>query len=265
MCPPVHTSCVDPLFTRVCVALQLCMGSPQDSAKSPFAHLGLSSPSYFQTLTAGNVTSMDHVDDAADFAELLAALTTLNFTDEEQDDIFSIVATVLHIGQVEFTESESGEGSNVGGGDTGGRAPGRRRSSAVSGGDRSSLGLRMASSLLGVENDALAESLTHRTVMNVKAELDIKAATAARDALSKELYGRLFNWIVLRINAATQTKASDLQTIGILDIFGFEIFTLNSFEQLCINYANERLQQHFTNHTFDEEETLYKSEGIKVR
>ena len=98
--------------------------------------------------------------------------------------------------------------------------------------------------------------------MNVLADLDVKAATSARDALAKELYGRLFNWIVLRINDATKDTSHKSNTIGILDIFGFEIFQLNSFEQLCINYANERLQQHFTNHTFDMEELLYKIEGV---
>jgi myosin heavy subunit len=245
------------------VMYQLCIG-----AMEKYSHLGLSIPSYFSVLTKGNCTSMPHVDDGADFKELLEALTVLGFTEDEQEDIFSVVATVLHIGQVEFKESESGEGSAISEAES--RDPtSRRRSSAVSTGDLSTLGLRMASSLLGVSDANLSECLTHRTVMNVKAELDVKTACSARDALSKELYGRLFNWIVLRINAATKTEIpgggshSSLQTIGILDIFGFEIFKVNSFEQLCINYANERLQMHFTNHTFDVEEELYKSEGIQ--
>ena len=170
------------------------------------------------------------------------------------------------------------------------------------------MGLKKAAEIMGVGEDKLGEALTHRTVMNVRADLDVKAAKSARDALakvrregelgedwghgreyveyakgheawpkqpslylhpsllppysSKELYGRLFNWIVLRINDATKNTSVASTTIGILDIFGFEIFQLNSFEQLCINYANERLQQHFTNHTFDMEELLYKTEGV---
>ena len=174
-------------------------------------HLGLSVPSYFGVLTKGNVTSMDHVDDAADFTVLLQAMSTLGFTEDEQEDVFSLVATVMHLGQVQFNESESGEGSNVNSGEGRRGSVTRRRSSAVSTGDLSAMGLRMAASLLGVDSDDLTVALTHRTVMSVKAELDVKTAKAARDALSKELYGRMFNWIVLRINTATKTTSKDLQ------------------------------------------------------
>ena len=135
---------------------------------------------------------------------------------------------------------------------------------SISSGDLSAIGLKNAARLLGVDSEELASCLTHRTVMNVKADLDVKAAGAARDALAKELYGRLFNWIVIRINSATKDTSTASKTIGILDIFGFEIFQLNSFEQLCINYANERLQQHFTNHTFDMEEQVRLSESHRT-
>lgn len=139
-----------------------------------------------------------------------------------------------------------------------------RRKSVIEQSDKSTSGISMAATLLGVDQSALCECLTHRTVANIKANLDTAAANSARDSLSKELYGRLFNWIVLRINSETETTGStaNLKFIGILDIFGFEIFAINSFEQLCINFANEKLQQHFTSHTFDMEEQLYKSEGV---
>ncbi|KAH8088806.1 hypothetical protein JL720_6771 [Aureococcus anophagefferens] len=88
------------------------------------------------------------------------------------------------------------------------------------------------------------------------------SAAGAR-ALAKAAYGRLFDWLVKRINVAVaQGGAAGGKFIGVLDIFGFEIFESNSFEQLCINYTNEKLQQHFNRHTFKEEENLYRSEGI---
>eukprot|EP00519_Triparma_laevis_P004942 CAMPEP_0182508788 /NCGR_PEP_ID=MMETSP1321-20130603/25610_1 /TAXON_ID=91990 /ORGANISM="Bolidomonas sp., Strain RCC1657" /LENGTH=1892 /DNA_ID=CAMNT_0024714917 /DNA_START=82 /DNA_END=5760 /DNA_ORIENTATION=+ len=237
------------------VMYQLCAG-----AVKHYEDFGIHEATYFKTLMKGGVTGMDHVDDKADFDVLLSAMDTLGFKKAEKKEVFSIVATVLHLGQVEFKEDE-GDGSNVATGRRG-SVSGRRRSSSISSGDLSAIGLKNAARLLGVTSDDLASALTHKTVMNVKANLDVQAASAARDALAKELYGRLFNWIVLRINSATKDTTKDPMTIGILDIFGFEIFQTNSFEQLCINYANERLQQHFTSHTFDMEELLYKEEGV---
>ena len=180
----------------------------------------------------------------------------------------------MHLGQIDFVESDDGNGSKV--------APplslpfasaarrrsvsGRRRSSTVSSAECSVSGLKVASEILGVAENELVMALTHRTVRNVKAELDVKMAKSSRDALQKELYGRLFNWIVNEMNCAmgadSASPFSFESTIGILDIFGFEIFQTNSFSQLCINYANEWLQQQFTNHTFDMEEKLYKSERV---
>ena len=86
-----------------------------------------------------------------------------------------------------------------------------------------------------------------------------------RDALAKDIYARLFDWIVARINESFTTSASQQKNfIGILDIFGFEFFDVNSFEQLCINYANERLQAQFNRHLFQLEKEEYEREGIDV-
>ena len=91
-------------------------------------------------------------------------------------------------------------------------------------------------------------------------------AVDACDALAKSIYSRMFEWIVARVNDATKAKSSlkkrNQKFIGVLDIFGFEIFENNSFEQLCINYANEKLQQFFNKHTFKEEESVYVSEQV---
>ena len=237
-----------------------------------FPTLSLSPPSGYSTLTCGGETNVPNVDDRKDFEELTNALSDLGFDEATRLEMFSIVATVLHLGQVQFQESADGEGSTV----QMSSVPGGRRRSSVSGqttrkkstvssSDQSSGGVLQAARLLGVDLNELCECLTHRSIGQLgKANLDTAAAASARDSLAKELYGRLFNWIVLRINreTATQSSSAALKFIGILDIFGFEIFILNSFEQLCINFANEKLQQHFTSHTFDMEEQLYRTEGV---
>ena len=76
------------------------------------------------------------------------------------------------------------------------------------------------------------------------------------------MYGKLFDWLVRQLNATMYSKSPKTTIIGVLDIFGFEIFKTNSFEQLCINYCNEKLQQHFNNHVFKEEQRCYMAEGI---
>ena len=89
----------------------------------------------------------------------------------------------------------------------------------------------------------------------------VAEASEAGAALSKAIYSALFEHLVARINSAVGGQTG--MAIGVLDIFGFEIFEQNSFEQLCINFANERLQQKFNQHTFTQEETLYATEGIE--
>ena len=90
-------------------------------------------------------------------------------------------------------------------------------------------------------------------------------ASDNRDSLCKEMYSQLFKWIVARINKSMNITGVTKSKIGVLDIFGFEIFEKNSFEQMCINFANEKLQQHFTSYTFKMENALYESEGIDFK
>ncbi|KAK3242430.1 hypothetical protein CYMTET_47881, partial [Cymbomonas tetramitiformis] len=94
--------------------------------------------------------------------------------------------------------------------------------------------------------------------------LDAIQALDSRDALAKELYGTLFDWLVVRINESIDNTATMSKAIGVLDIFGFEVFDFNSFEQLCINYANEKLHQQFVNHYFKVELDEYKHENVPV-
>ena len=89
-------------------------------------------------------------------------------------------------------------------------------------------------------------------------------ASSARDALAKALYSRLFDYIVHRINQSIPFQSS-AHYVGVLDIAGFEYFTVNSFEQFCINYCNEKLQQFFNERILKEEQLLYEKEGLGVR
>jgi myosin heavy subunit len=92
--------------------------------------------------------------------------------------------------------------------------------------------------------------------------LNLEQASASRDALTKAIYGKLFSWLVDRCNDKLVDDAKSAAFCGILDIFGFEHFKVNSFEQLCINYANERLQQQFNEHVFVLEQEEYAKEGL---
>ena len=110
----------------------------------------------------------------------------------------------------------------------------------------------------------LGDALCHRTI-EIRGEFNHilhrpKEALEAADALAKAIYNELFNWLVRRINASVEGSRGLF--IGVLDIFGFEIFEKNSFEQLCINFTNEKLQQHFNTHTFKEEERVYLEEQV---
>ena len=115
--------------------------------------------------------------------------------------------------------------------------------------------------MLQVRDEALLHALTTRSIETVGEriikKLDAAAANASRDALAKNLYARLFDWLVAAINRKISALGSghrSKRSIGILDIYGFESFKENSFEQLCINYANERLQQQFNQHVFKGEQ-----------
>lgn len=133
--------------------------------------------------------------------------------------------------------------------------------------------LEIAARLLKVDQEALRESLTARITQmaghgpggnSLKIALRPEEANNARDALAKCVYSRLFDYIVTRVNAALPFSTST-SYMGVLDIAGFEYFQRNSFEQFCINYCNEKLQQFFNERVLKEEQALYKKEGLVVR
>ncbi|CAG0898127.1 unnamed protein product [Darwinula stevensoni] len=194
------------------------------------------------------------LDDAKDFIEMDKALQTLGVSDRERLAIYTIVAAVLHLGNITFEDNP--EDSRGGG-----------RMSESSGAS-----LATAAQLMGVEKEDLHQALLSRVMQTAKGgykgtvilvPLKPTEAVNARDALAKAMYSRLFDYIVTRINQAIPFQSSSYY-IGVLDIAGFEYFPVNSFEQFCINYCNEKLQQFFNQRVLRDEQTLYQKEGLNV-
>lgn len=209
----------------------------------------LTSPDKYRYLGVSGCYTADGVNDAKEFEDTQKSMQILGFTKKMQSWVFQTTAAILHLGSVRFKScrKESADGCAV----------------------KSMKRLERAANLLGVPAETLERAVTYRsiTVGRSKTFIPLKPNEAldACDALSKSIYDRLFRWLVARINDATSTESSskDSKFIGVLDIFGFEIMQTNSFEQLCINYTNEKLQQFFNKHTFKEEESVYKSENIE--
>ncbi|CAL8343516.1 unnamed protein product [Boreogadus saida] len=186
------------------------------------------------------------------FDEIQDCFRIIGFTEEEVTSVYRILSAILITGNIEFaaiTSQHQTDKSEV----------------------PNSEALENAASLLSIGHEELQEALTSHCVVT-RGETIIRTntvdkATDVRDAMSKALYGRLFSWIVNRINALLQPDmnicaAESGMNVGILDIFGFENFKRNSFEQLCINIANEQIQFYFNQHIFALEQMEYQSEGV---
>jgi len=179
-------------------------------------------------------------DDAKEYAFANQAMDTLGFSQQEKDCVYSVIAAILHLGQVKF----EGEVATV---------------------VKPEVITEQIAPLLQIDGRALIAALTHPNIIvrgdRIKRDITAKKAQANLDAFSKALYSRMFDWIVDKINQSLTEKKTH-KFIGILDIAGFEIFKFNSFEQLCINFTNERLQQFFNNFMFDSEQEEYRVEGL---
>uniref|UniRef100_A0A673HEW7 Unconventional myosin-VIIa-like n=1 Tax=Sinocyclocheilus rhinocerous TaxID=307959 RepID=A0A673HEW7_9TELE len=213
--------------------------------------LSLGDASQFKYLTEGNCLTCDGRDDADEFGRIRAALKILTFSDRDCWEIFKLLAAILHMGNIDFQSTTM---NNMDSCDV-----------------LSSSHFSVTAKLLEVGDAVLDKSLTHRSFMTnreiVTKPLSSEQATATRDAFAKAMYGRLFVWTFTKINSAIHKPQTDESSctrtsIGLLDIFGFENFPQNSFEQLCINYANEHLQQFFVRHIFKLEQDEYSKEGI---
>ncbi|XP_077930210.1 myosin-IIIa [Halichoerus grypus] len=179
----------------------------------------------------------------------------IGFTMEQLGSIYSILAAILNVGNIEFSSVATEHQIDK---------------SRIS----NHAALENSASLLCIQADELQEALTSHCVVTRGETIirpnTVEKATDVRDAMAKTLYGRLFSWIVNRINSLLKHGTSlsgngDELSIGILDIFGFENFKKNSFEQLCINIANEQIQYYFNQHVFTWEQNEYLNEGVNAR
>ncbi|XP_043934765.1 unconventional myosin-Va isoform X4 [Protopterus annectens] len=219
---------------------QLCA-----SASLPeFKTLKLVTASKFRYTNLGGNPVIDGVDDAKEMLTTRQACTLLGINESYQMGVFRILAGILHLGNVEFKDRDA--------------------DSCIIPPNHDPLCIFC--DLMGVSYEDMAHWLCHRKLATAT-ETYIKPisrlqATNARDALAKHIYANLFNWIVDNVNRALHSTMKQHSFIGVLDIYGFETFEINSFEQFCINYANEKLQQQFNMHVFKLEQEEYMKEEI---
>uniref|UniRef100_A0A8D0FSN9 Unconventional myosin-VI n=1 Tax=Strix occidentalis caurina TaxID=311401 RepID=A0A8D0FSN9_STROC len=244
---------------------RLCAGAPEDIREK----LYLSSPDNFRYLNRGctryfanketdkqilqNRKSPEYLkagslkdpllDDHGDFNRMCTAMKKIGLDDAEKLDLFRVVAGVLHLGNIDFEEA----------GSTSGGCTVRPRSEPA---------LERCAALLGLDPEDLRGSLT-ALPRGAAVPLKVEQANNARDALAKTVYSHLFDHVVNRVNQCFPFETSCF-FIGVLDIAGFEYFEHNSFEQFCINYCNEKLQQFFNERILKEEQELYQKEGLGV-
>lgn len=207
----------------------------------------LADASNYNYLTGGKMLKCEGRNEVNEFSNIQGAMKVLNFSDNDITDIFQLLAGILHLGNLKY---KSFTQNNM---------------EAVEINDNASTA-RIAQ-LFGTTKQQLVDALTKKTIFahgeKVVSPLSKNQAYDIRDAFVKSLYGKLFITIVSKINnAISKHKVRNKKSIGVLDIFGFENFDVNSFEQLCINYANENLQQFFVRHIFKLEQNYYEKEGI---
>ncbi|XP_058815418.1 myosin heavy chain, muscle isoform X8 [Topomyia yanbarensis] len=197
----------------------------------------------YYNVAQGKVT-IPNVDDGEECLLMDEAFNVLGFTQEEKDNIYRITAAVMHMGGMKFKQKGREEQAEADGTEEGDRV----------------------AKLLGVVTEDLYKNLLKPRI-KVGAEFVTKGqnkdqVTNAVGALCKGIFDRVFKWLVKKCNETLDTKQKRAQFIGVLDIAGFEIFDFNGFEQLCINFTNEKLQQFFNHHMFVLEQEEYKKEGI---
>ncbi|XP_063312518.1 unconventional myosin-Ih [Pelobates fuscus] len=202
-------------------------------------------PQLYSYLIQGECAKVDSISDKANWKLVRRAFTIVEFTEADIENLFGLVASVLHLGNIKYEEDSHGH--------------------AII---RDGTQLQIISKLLGSPVSIMQEALTHRKIEarseEVLSPLSIELAYYARDALAKAMYGRSFDWLVKKINGSLANKDPSKKTvIGLLDIYGFEVFETNSFEQFCINYCNEKLQQLFIAMTLKAEQEEYETEGIE--
>ncbi|XP_037473134.1 myosin-17-like isoform X2 [Triticum dicoccoides] len=207
----------------------------------------LGDPSSFHYLNQSSCIKVDGMSDAEEYLATRSAMNTVGITEQEQEATFRVVAAVLHLGNINFVK-------------------GRDADSSVVKDEKAKFHLNAAAELLMCDREKLENALIKRKINTpegvITTTVDPNSATVSRDGLAKQIYCRLFDWLVNRLNASIGQDAQSARLIGVLDIYGFESFKTNSFEQLCINFTNEKLQQHFNQNVFKMEQEEYNREQI---
>ncbi|XP_056848469.1 myosin-9 [Raphanus sativus] len=220
----------------------LCAAPQEEIEKYKLGH-----PKTFHYLNQSKCYELVGISDAHDYLATRRAMDIVGISEKEQEAIFRVVAAILHIGNIEFTK-------------------GKEVDSSVPKDDKAKFHLKTAAELLMCDLKALEDALCKRVMVTpeevIKRSLDPESALTSRDGLAKTVYSRLFDWLVDKINNSIGQDANSKCLIGVLDIYGFESFKTNSFEQFCINFTNEKLQQHFNQHVFKMEQEEYTKEAI---
>ncbi|KAL4227974.1 Unconventional myosin-If [Mactra antiquata] len=221
---------------------QLCSGTDNSQKEQ----MGIANPDYYTYLNQSGSYTVDGVDDTKEFRDTLHAMQVIGLDDGTREDVLSLVAGILHLGNIQFVEN----GNYAAISDPG--------------------FLDFPAYLLGISHEMLKLKITSRKMdskwggktESIEVTLNVEQAEFTRDALAKVLYSRMFDFLVESVNKAMRKDHEEIN-IGILDIYGFEIFQKNGFEQFCINYVNEKLQQIFIELTLKAEQEEYVQEGIK--
>ncbi|KAL5548017.1 hypothetical protein UlMin_003248 [Ulmus minor] len=220
---------------------QLCAGAPMNLRE----RLNLRMASEYKYLNQSDCLTLDGVSDAQQFRMLTEALDVVQICKEEQEHAFTMLAAVLWLGNIAFQVTDKDNKVEV----------------------LADEALANAAQLIGCSNEELILSLSTCKIQvgkdTMAKRLTLQQAIAARDSLAKFIYASLFDWLLEQLNKSLEVgKHYNGRSISILDFYGFESFQKNSFEQLCINYANERLLQHFNRHLLKLEQEDYELDGI---
>uniref|UniRef100_A0A8B9VF45 Myosin IH n=1 Tax=Anas zonorhyncha TaxID=75864 RepID=A0A8B9VF45_9AVES len=196
--------------------------------------LGLErNPQKYAYLIQGRCAKVFSINDKNDWKIVRKAFSIIDFTEKDLEHLFGIVASVLHLGNIQFEEDSNGH--------------------AI---------IRNGTQIKWISKVSFPSQVV--LVLQVLSPLNVDLAFYARDAVAKAIYGRTFTWLVNKINGSLANKDSTRKTvIGLLDIYGFEVLDTNSFEQFCINYCNEKLQQLLIEMTLKAEQEEYELEGIE--
>lgn len=222
------------------------------SQRSICSSYNLTKPEDYYYLNLSKCYKVPKFDDSAEFKEVDNAMSGLGFKGEDKDSVWKFIGAILQLGNVKFEECKENRSADA---------------CVISNPDQ----LAKVAKLLQVDPAVLGKALISRSITTGmsagKSDIDVhlnpQQGAFARDSLGKALYSKIFDWVVNTINHSIETTEKSEMSTGVLDIYGFEIFEKNSFEQFCINFCNEKLQQLFIELVLQTEQRVYIEEGIE--